>query len=323
MKRSKALPLVAVVFVSLWLVMSTISSGQQAPSPPIAKEGLLKSLGIGALSSEELIRQVQRRGVDFQLTQPIEQEIRNAGKYLSKKGLDDLVAVIRENYHVIKPTPKLDQPTFTQKADEVHFSLGERGIMYTWSLARMELGEKQAIGRVFGPEQPALAIAYIEGGKPYIDTQLLWQANSRPIQIKHNEIVNVPAGWDLNSNLNALEIVNERGNAVFQLYYKSPSHLVMNAIFYVAGHPSEVFIADEDGLQGVSLPAPGQEYSLKRIFKYPSWKFPGQYEDAQTIPPHTPTRKPQDSTSASGPAITQTMNNSPGGIQASGKRDHQ
>jgi hypothetical protein len=77
MKPSKALLLVAVIFVFLSLVMSTISSSQERSSPPIAKEGLLKSLGIGALSSEELIREVKRRGVDFQLEPPIEQEIRN------------------------------------------------------------------------------------------------------------------------------------------------------------------------------------------------------------------------------------------------------
>jgi hypothetical protein len=278
-------------------VMSNNAYTQQ-DSGPITKEALLKVLqGLHVEDLGFLIQQVRKRGVDFPLTN--EKEFRDAGKHLNSKGLDNLIAVIRENYHVIKPTPKLDQPTFTQKADEVHFSLGERGIMYTWSLSRMEHGERQAIGRVFGSEQPALAVAYIESGKPYIDTQLLWQANSPPIQIKHNEIINMPAGWDLNSNLNALEIVNERGNAIFQLYYKSPSHLVVNAIFYVAGHPSEVFIADEDGLQGVSLPAPGQEYSLKRIFKYPSWKFPGQYEDGQTIPPQAPTRKPPDSMSSS------------------------
>jgi len=177
---------------------------------------------------------------------------------------------------------------FSEQSDKVHFSLGERGIMYTWKLSEMETGKKAI--RNLDPSQPDLAVAYAEDGKLYFDTQLLWSPESPPVQIRHNQIIDKPYGWDLNSNMNAFEIVNEHGNAVFQIIYRSQFHIVMNAVFYIAGH-KEVFIADDDGVQGVPLPKPGHEYSLKRIFKYPSWKFPGEYQDHETVTPHTPERK--------------------------------
>jgi len=49
------------------------------------------------LSSKELIREVQQSGVAFDLTSTEEADIRSAGKYLGKKGLDELIAAIKRN----------------------------------------------------------------------------------------------------------------------------------------------------------------------------------------------------------------------------------
>ncbi|MEJ7617355.1 MAG: PDZ domain-containing protein [Pyrinomonadaceae bacterium] len=46
---------------------------------PITKNGLLEALQIGGLTMGELVRQVQQRGVDFELTGEIEAELRKAG----------------------------------------------------------------------------------------------------------------------------------------------------------------------------------------------------------------------------------------------------
>ena len=49
--------------------------------------------------------------------------------------------------------------------------------------------------------------------------------------LKENVLSNKPPNWDFNSNDKAIEVVNESGGPIFQLYYKTPSHIVINGIF--------------------------------------------------------------------------------------------
>lgn len=88
----------AVIAIVLLAILANHSYAQQGTGS-IAKEGLLKALRKKVLSSKTLIRQIQRRGVTFQLNSEDELEIREVGKYLSKPGLDNLIAEIRKNYH--------------------------------------------------------------------------------------------------------------------------------------------------------------------------------------------------------------------------------
>src|SRR5215210_1370264 len=90
----------AAVAVAVCLILSIplITPHAQRGTGPIAKEGLLKSLRNRVLSSRELIREVERRGVTFELSLADEQELRLAGKYLGQKGRDDLIAAIKRNY---------------------------------------------------------------------------------------------------------------------------------------------------------------------------------------------------------------------------------
>lgn len=46
---------------------------------PISKTGLVEALRIGGLSRAELVRQVEQRGVDFELTEQVAAELRRAG----------------------------------------------------------------------------------------------------------------------------------------------------------------------------------------------------------------------------------------------------
>lgn len=76
----------------------------------------------------------------------------------------------------------------------------------------------------------------------------------------------------------ALEIINENQVPVFQFIYKTPSHIVFNGIF---PYPGGLLFASEEGvLINPVLPA---TVRLKRIFKYPSWKYPSQYEEHPII----------------------------------------
>lgn len=78
-----------------------LSSEAQNAAGPIAKKGLLAALEKKALTSQELIGEINKYGVSFKLTPADEEEIRRAGKYLGKKGLNELVEVVRNNFRVL------------------------------------------------------------------------------------------------------------------------------------------------------------------------------------------------------------------------------
>jgi tetratricopeptide (TPR) repeat protein len=99
MANLKTLRLLALI-VGVCLLIAAPPASAQTQHDPIAKEGLLKALSKKILSSKELVGQVEQRKVSFQLTPADEQEIRSAGKYLGRNGLDNLVAAIRSNYRV-------------------------------------------------------------------------------------------------------------------------------------------------------------------------------------------------------------------------------
>ncbi len=84
----------------LLMIVVTLAAGQQGASP-ITREGLLGALKTRALSGRELIGEVHTYGVSFELTTADEEQIRHTGKYLGKKGLDDLIEAIRI------PAPKI------------------------------------------------------------------------------------------------------------------------------------------------------------------------------------------------------------------------
>ena len=110
-------------------------------------------------------------------------------------------------------------------AQEITFSLGENGISMGYILADLENGTKTAAnlgGVTFN--------VYVTNGKFYVDTSL-YDVGGSPIIIKGNEFLVKPSNWDKNYDANALEVVNQSGDAIFQLIYESQYHIVINGIF--------------------------------------------------------------------------------------------
>lgn len=112
----------------------------------------------------------------------------------------------------------------------------------------------------------------------YVDVDIYSKTGFPPIKIIKNVLYNLPSDWDRNSSEIALEIVNENKQPVYQLVYKEPFHLNIKGIF---PHSLGVFIADDRG--GVSSILYDRLYlvsiKLKPIFKYPSWRYPGEYNE--------------------------------------------
>jgi len=83
------------------LVSLLLFSGVVAQTgKPITKNGLLEAIRIGGLTTSELVRQVQQRGVDFELTDDIVGELRRAG------AAPELVRAVNANRRAGKPPVK-------------------------------------------------------------------------------------------------------------------------------------------------------------------------------------------------------------------------
>lgn len=166
--------------------------------------------------------------------------------------------------------PKLKEPRFGETIQNFIFSLGERGISAGY---KKEVLEKEHMKNlfVFGNYHPVEL--YIEGDQLYADVKIYGGSGLPPIEIKKNKLSNIPPYWDFNSNETALEIVDNKQTPIYQFFYKTPSHIVMNGIF---PFPGGLILANENG--ATINPILPTTFSLKRIFKYPSWKYPGEYE---------------------------------------------
>ena len=122
---------------------------------------------------------------------------------------------------------------------------------------------------------------------PILETSLLWEESSERVidalcyesrlDPNFGQLSNLPSNWDHNSNERGFEVIDEKGRPVFQYYYKSPYHIVFNGIF---PFPGGLMLANENGtVINPRLPA---TFTLKRIFRYPSWEYPGKIDDVQS-----------------------------------------
>jgi hypothetical protein len=179
--------------------------------------------------------------------------------------------------------PKLEEPTFSEAVDKVSFSLGEGGITDITDISRLKEQPREPFN--FGGFKPVKI--YISNDKIYADVEIYGGSNLPPIQIKRNKLMNKPPHWDFNSNRNALEIVNEKQIPIYQFIYKTPSHIVFNGIF---PFPDGLILASEKGV--VLNPTLPTTFELKRIFKYPSWQYPGEYEKKDANNPAVPRSRP-------------------------------
>ena len=164
---------------------------------------------------------------------------------------------------------ELEEPSPSEVLSKIIFSLGGGGIPFIADVSKLKEHPIEPFNvRGFKPIE-----IYISNDKIYADALLYGGSNLPPIQIKRNKLIDKPFDWDFNSNRNALEVVNEKQIPIYQFIYKTPSHIIFNGIFSFSGG---LILASEKGVAlSPSLPT---TFELRRIFKYPSWQYPGQYE---------------------------------------------
>lgn len=116
-----------------------------------------------------------------------------------------------------------------------------------------------------------------EKGRLFCDVRIYSLGSRQTIEIKDNMVSPLPPGWDGNSNDDGMEIVNERWEPMFQLFYETPNDIKIQGIIVV---PPYVWLAkgeetDTYSFMSPMLPTAIEAFKLNRLFKYPSAMFQG------------------------------------------------
>jgi len=149
--------------------------------------------------------------------------------------------------------------------------LGANGIEISLPVKRLLRGPANAanLGNGSGIKM------YTENGVLYVDATLT--DGQRHIEIRKNTFSVTGHSYDKNSSRNAFEVVNERGEPIFQIIRRSAGIIVINGIFAMG---DGIAIADNQGLE--RLPGSAiRPLAVTRIFRYPSWQYPAEYESGQ------------------------------------------
>jgi hypothetical protein len=108
---------------------------------------------------------------------------------------------------------------------------------------------------------------YLEGNNIYVDVNVYRGPGQPAVQVKKGAFtLDVPIGWDRNSDKSAFEVVNERGIPMFQMVYLTPSDITLRGIFVFR---EGVVVAANETTMAVN-PTDPFRYAPKPIFKYPS-----------------------------------------------------
>ncbi len=168
-----------------------------------------------------------------------------------------------------KPTTEkqLENPTFRENVGTATLFFG--GNTATSSVTELERQRWKPFN--FMGVEPVI---YAEKGRVYVDVVITDGTGHLPVEIKKDEFVVRPVNWDRNVSTEALEVVNEDLIPVFQFVFRTPSKIEINGIFTTP--KGDIILVDGNGVRVNPIP---RELSLKRIFKYPSWKYPSQYEE--------------------------------------------
>src|SRR5947209_4840825 len=89
--KSRRVLLAALAAACAALVVCAAAAAQTAKKP-ITKKGLTDAVKINGLSTQELVQQIERRGVDFEMTPDAESDLRSVG------ARPEVIEAARSNY---------------------------------------------------------------------------------------------------------------------------------------------------------------------------------------------------------------------------------
>jgi hypothetical protein len=156
-----------------------------------------------------------------------------------------------------RPSP----PMFSEAHDKFNISAGT---------VSTTISKENGIWCLIRAAGACLVKPYIgDDGRFYVDAQLLVVPGYGEVRLIKNVLhKNVPE-WDSCFNNTSLEVVNDKQTPMFQVIYTTPTDIVINGIF-LSGDTLVVASPGELNTHPASQPVTGEEYPVKRIFKYPS-----------------------------------------------------
>jgi hypothetical protein len=93
------------------------------------------------------------------------------------------------------PVSLLTPPRFRERIEQIRFSLGAEGIIGILEIDTLQRGPQEPFD-FFGYKPVRI---YVEGRDLCADFSVWGGAKQAPIEIRHNEFVVRPRGWDRNS----------------------------------------------------------------------------------------------------------------------------
>jgi hypothetical protein len=178
--------------------------------------------------------------------------------------------------HAPPPQPRFRENT----SGTVYFFLGEHGMSFGRSIEMLrEMPWAPFVIRNPNGQTFPLATLWVKGNTILVSVKVGGGGGpSEPvIEVKDNNFIVRDPFFDRNSNESALEVVDSKGVPIFQLIQKTPTQIVLNGYFPLPG--GGVMIAGPDGTVNQPTAQQTANFRLKPIFKYPAWKYPGQYAD--------------------------------------------
>ena len=161
-------------------------------------------------------------------------------------------------------------------------------------------------------------LPYVRDNRLFVYVSMPFQNEKRIVSMSDDLDSVIPQTWDRNYSSNAFEVVNEDGRPVLQVFYKRPNDVQVNGVFVVNGYAlfesfgampwlispyvrvtqnqttQEFEIADfQRTFTNIAISmdtnaAYGTKFTdQKPIFKYPAWKYLGQYAEEE-VPRSSP-----------------------------------
>jgi hypothetical protein len=165
---------------------------------------------------------------------------------------------------------------FHEVTDQITITLGS--LSATVFVSAIKKFGKSTPFSIYGTEPVTLSLTK--------DDQLVFSFTSWagvPVTVKDSEVTIGDPLVDRNFGENAFEIVDRTGEPIFQMVRQTPNIILINGIFptpnisQTTGQPIILWISPQTGVMSSSIRPP--QFNLKPIFKYPSWKHPGEYAE--------------------------------------------
>lgn len=137
-------------------------------------------------------------------------------------------------------------------------------------------GDASQVPFVHVPSLLARVGLYLRDGRVQLAYQVEDEGGRTIVNVADKLSVNEPS-YDLNKNEQAIEIVTEAGQPIFQLIERNPGNLVVYGL--LPKRSGRAIYLDQQGLHEVDASnLPPDVIPLKRLFKYPASLHPGEME---------------------------------------------